>query len=166
VIDVAGDTRLNDVRSRLVKLRRANRIEATGRILATDGRVAYAEILLQARVNLDAARSATFVREDGFELHVHEGRFARLVEVLVRHHRIVPVQYFSAGFRVDLVARRGHRWRGSAGRKAVACVSSTRKVAGAEQGRPGKQHQHCAHERGLRHVVLLHCAAAIVDGTT
>ena len=39
--------------------------------------------------------SSPRVRVDGHELHVHEGALARLVELRVRHHRVVPVEHLA-----------------------------------------------------------------------
>ena len=56
-----------------------------------------AEILHELRIDADAPRSGT-VSTGAFrdQLHVHERRLARLVEALIRHHRIVPVEHFLA----------------------------------------------------------------------
>ena len=43
----------------------------------------------------DARRTRTLVREPRHQVHVHERRLARLVEVLLRHHRVVPVEHFA-----------------------------------------------------------------------
>ena len=73
---------------------------------ATNFGVSNAEILLKSRVNLDASRT-TFVREYWLELHVHERRLSGLVEVLIRHHRVMPIQDLAARLRIDLVSGRG-----------------------------------------------------------
>src|SRR3546814_12320453 len=57
---------------------------------------ADAEILAGAGRDADAAL-ADFVGVLGHQLHVHERRFAGLVEALVGHHRVVPVQDLPPG---------------------------------------------------------------------
>ncbi len=52
---------------------------------------ADAEILHQAGIYPDVC-SGLLARALGHQLHIHEGRLARLVEVLPRHHRVVPVK--------------------------------------------------------------------------
>ncbi len=56
-------------------------------------RRAYAEVLLEPRVNGDTPSARRVAGIDGDELHVHERRLAGLVEPRPRHHRIVPVQH-------------------------------------------------------------------------
>ena len=52
------------------------------------------DVLLYARIN-SHARSGSLFGIPRHQLHVHEWRLAWLVEVLVRHHRVVPVQYLA-----------------------------------------------------------------------
>ena len=55
---------------------------------------AHAEVLHLTRADRRAAVGAR-VGVDGHELHVHEGTLARLVELRVRHHRVVPVEHLA-----------------------------------------------------------------------
>jgi hypothetical protein len=53
------------------------------------------EILGARGIDGDARLTRSLIGIFGDELHVHEGRFAGLVEMLARDHRIVPIEYLA-----------------------------------------------------------------------
>ena len=66
---------------------------------------------------------------DGHELHVHEGRLARLVEFRARLHRIMPIQHLAARLGIDRLPGLGRRSRG--GRRARRRRGQRRAIAAA-----------------------------------
>ena len=63
---------------------------------------AHAEVLLHAGADRYRAIVAAAVRIDRCELHVHERRLARFVELRPGRHRVVPIEYPLAGHRIDV----------------------------------------------------------------
>jgi hypothetical protein len=74
----------------------------------TGGPPPHAEVLHQPRIDLHAAGCAGVVRVLRHQLHIHERRFPRLIEMPVGLHRVVPVQNLSA---CGVACRRGGRQR-------------------------------------------------------
>ncbi len=73
-----------------------------GQIALGDFSGTNAQILLYPRTDIDLAIVAGIIGVDRDQFHIHERRFTRFVEFLVRHHRIMPIQHFFlrvAGFR-------------------------------------------------------------------
>jgi hypothetical protein len=60
---------------------------------------AHSQVLANSRVNLDAGAVTLLIRVFRDQLHVHERRLSRLVETLIRHHRVVPIQYLAFNLR-------------------------------------------------------------------
>ncbi len=97
---------LNDSDVALVEVEGSGGVEALGEDAALDARQTNAQTLKRPRIDGDArTRCRAFVGVAGNELHIHERRLARLVEVLLGLHRVVPVEGLAACRR-----RRGRGW--------------------------------------------------------
>ncbi len=99
-LDEAASSRLDDGDVALVELDRTGRREARSRRARSRLRDAQAKRLRAAWVDRHAGLAARrFVGIFGDKLHIHERRFARLVEMLARDHRIVPVEDLASALR-------------------------------------------------------------------
>ncbi|MNL57216.1 hypothetical protein D3C87_1807620 [compost metagenome] len=119
MLDKAIGSRLNHLDTALIDGDIARRLEHGAHPARLDLGRADAKILRDMAVDHDtvtAAAAAIPVRIHRHELHVHEGRLARLVEALAGHHGIMPVQDFLAGFRIG-VARLERGRRAGQGRR-------------------------------------------------
>jgi hypothetical protein len=94
--DPAGDAALHADDAALVCLHTAGRVDSPPERAGFGRGGAHTEILRHARIDRHAgARYLVCIL--GRQLHVHEGRFARLVELHFRAHRVVPVQHSALG---------------------------------------------------------------------
>jgi hypothetical protein len=95
LLDETTRARLHDEDPALVPNHAADRFDAALEAPASGFGGAHAQVLCNPRVDRDAARAALLVRVLRDEVHVHERRLARLVEALLRNHRVVPVENLS-----------------------------------------------------------------------
>ncbi len=96
LLDKAPGARLHDEHRALVPRNAARSLDAALDRSRRRRRRAHAEVLRDARIDDHGAVAARLVRVLRHELHVHERRFARLVEMLLRDHRVEPVEDLSA----------------------------------------------------------------------
>ena len=90
--DIAVHTRLHDFEQLLVERDRTDRRKPRLDGDALDLSKAYSEILRGAGAHLDLRPIVRVVGVHRHELHIHVGRLSGLVELDVRHHRIVPIE--------------------------------------------------------------------------
>jgi hypothetical protein len=81
----------------LIGLHRAGRRHLPLEAAALDCCGAHAQVLGHARSMLTCRAVAAFVGVLRHQLHVHVGRLPGLVELLLRVHRVVPVQDLALG---------------------------------------------------------------------
>ncbi|OHB41474.1 MAG: hypothetical protein A2882_02385 [Phenylobacterium sp. RIFCSPHIGHO2_01_FULL_70_10] len=105
----AGRLRLHDGHVALVEVDDPGCGHSARQSAALDGRGPHTEVLDLGGVDLDAARARRLVRVFRDQLHVHERRLARLVEVLAGDHGVVPVEHLAAGLGRWRAAGRGRR---------------------------------------------------------
>jgi len=53
----------------------------------------HAKVLRDASIDADGCRVATLAGITRHQIHIHEWRFTRFIEAMLRHHRVVPVQH-------------------------------------------------------------------------
>jgi len=108
-LDNAGNARLDDAHRTLIERDCARDTDCRGQRTGLSFGCAQAQVLYFARIDgYDTFGVASPARILGHELHVHERRFAGFIEVLVRHHRVVPIQSLLFGGR-QRTGSTGHR---------------------------------------------------------
>jgi hypothetical protein len=97
-LDESACACLDDGDIALVEIDRAGGGQAARQLAAPHDDRAQPQRLRRGRIDPHAGCLApALVGIFGDELHIHERRFAWLVEVLRRHHRVIPVERFAAG---------------------------------------------------------------------
>ncbi|MCY1365755.1 hypothetical protein D9M69_526180 [compost metagenome] len=116
--DEAGAACLQHGHFPLVEGQHTAHFQAGGQRSLANGRQTQAEILAQAGVDGDGGGGGAraFICIAGDQFHIHEGRFAGLVELLLRVHRVVPIQHLA------LIRRRGCGLSNSAGHSLLAML--------------------------------------------
>lgn len=108
LFDDAGDAALHDADRALVERDRARCAHAGFQCAFFGLCGTHAKVLRQAWIDRYGTWLSTrATRVFRHQLHVHERRFAGCIEMLVGHHRVVPVQRFLGGRRRRWCQRRG-----------------------------------------------------------
>ena len=93
--DEAASTRLHHGDIAAVEGQVTDRFQAVIQCPAGHRCQAHAEVLGDARIDADGGAAATLFGIARHQLHIHKGRLARLVELLLRHHRVVPIEHLA-----------------------------------------------------------------------
>ena len=138
-LDKSGSARLHHRHIAVVEGEDSRQFKTRRQHATADTRQAHADVLGQARVNMNRRSLLGATGVARHQLHIHEGRFARLVEFLLRVHRVVPVQRL---FIVRRLHRPGH---------VRLCLAHLRQPVAAAQA----QQQHAA-QQGHVHDSVIH----------